>query len=55
MKANRTTAATAKIARNLSRFIYGRVIEICNWRIEEGEEDAQSWIKAIEKKYNVTA
>ena len=51
----RTTAKTRETAENLSRFLYGEVTSICRWRIEEGEEDAQQWIKAVEKKYNVIA
>jgi hypothetical protein len=53
MKAKRTTRETRIRAEELSKFLWGRVIEICRWRIEEGEEDAQAWIDAIEKKYNV--
>jgi hypothetical protein len=51
----KATYTTAKKARNLSLFIYNRETSICNWRIAEGEDDAQAWIKAIEKKYNVIA
>jgi len=51
----KTTAATAKKAINLSRFLFGRITTVCFYRVRESEEDAQMWIKAIEDKYNVIA
>ena len=51
----KTTKHTRETAEQISRFLFNRVIEICRWRIEEGEEDAQSWINAMCKKYDLIA
>jgi len=55
MKTTKTTTATRERAENLSRFLFGKITTVCHYRIQESEEDTQSWIAAIEKKYNVKA
>lgn len=50
-----TKPSTQKRAKNLSLYIYGYITNVCKWNIQNGEQKTLSWIKAIEKKYNVIA
>ena len=49
----KTVKRTAGRAIQLNMFLYGEIKQVCERRIEQGEEATNDYIKRLEKKYNL--